>query len=48
VLNEEVVGGLGIPIEMIDAATAEEKLELKRRDWPTEAVTLSRRCAPKR
>src|ERR1700693_3039915 len=32
VLNEEVVVGLGIPIEVIDAVTAEEKQELKRRE----------------
>jgi predicted phosphoribosyltransferase len=32
VLNEEVVVGLGIPIEVIDAMTAEEKKELKRRE----------------
>ena len=32
VLNEEVVRGLGISMEMIDAATAEEKQELKRRE----------------
>jgi putative phosphoribosyl transferase len=32
VLDEEVVGGLGIPIEMIDAVTEEEKQELKRRE----------------
>jgi putative phosphoribosyl transferase len=32
VLNEEVVRGLGIPMEMIDAVTAEEKQELKRRE----------------
>ena len=32
VLNEEVVEGLGIPMEVIDAVTAEEKLELKRRE----------------
>jgi predicted phosphoribosyltransferase len=31
VLNEEVVGGLGIPMEMIDAVTKEEMQELKRR-----------------
>jgi putative phosphoribosyl transferase len=32
VLNEEVVVGLGIPIEVIDAVTAEEKQELERRE----------------
>ena len=32
VLNEEVVRGLGIPMEMIDAVTEEEKQELKRRE----------------
>ena len=32
VLNEEVVRGLGIPIEVIDTATAEEGQELKRRE----------------
>ena len=32
VLNEEVVHGLGIPIEVIDAASAEEEQELKRRE----------------
>ena len=32
VLNEEVVGGLGISMEMIDAVTEEEKQELKRRE----------------
>lgn len=32
VLNEEVVEGLGIPIEVIGAATAEEEQELKRRE----------------
>jgi putative phosphoribosyl transferase len=32
VLNEEVVGGLGIPMDVIDAVTAEEKQELKRRE----------------
>jgi predicted phosphoribosyltransferase len=32
VLNEEVLVGLGIPIEVIDAVTAEEKQELKRRE----------------
>ncbi len=32
VLNEEVVGGLGIPMEMINAVTEEEKQELKRRE----------------
>src|SRR5208337_2656644 len=32
VLNEEVVQGLGIPMEVIDAVTAEEKQELKRRE----------------
>jgi putative phosphoribosyl transferase len=32
VLNEEVVGGLGISMEMIDAVTAGEKQELKRRE----------------
>ena len=32
VLNEEVVRGLRIPIEAIDAATAEEDRELKRRE----------------
>jgi putative phosphoribosyl transferase len=32
VLNEEVVRGLGIPMEMIDAVTGEEKQELKRRE----------------
>src|ERR1700675_5063834 len=32
VLNEEVVVGLGIPIEVIDAMTAEEKKKLKRRE----------------
>jgi putative phosphoribosyl transferase len=31
VLNEEVVGGLGIPMEMIDAVTEKETQELKRR-----------------
>ena len=31
-LNEEVVEGLGIPMEVIDAVTAEEKQELKRRE----------------
>jgi len=32
VLNEEVVHRLGIPMEVIDAVTAEEKQELKRRE----------------
>jgi len=32
VLNEEVAEGLGIPMEVIDAVTAEEKRELKRRE----------------
>jgi putative phosphoribosyl transferase len=32
VLNEEVVGGLGIPMDVIDVVTAEEKQELKRRE----------------
>ena len=32
VLNEDVVGGLGIPMEVIDAVTDEEKQELKRRE----------------
>ena len=32
VLNEEVVGGLGIPMDVIDAVTAEERQELKRRE----------------
>src|SRR5271165_6191993 len=32
VLNEEVVGGLGISMEMIDAVTAGEKQESKRRE----------------
>jgi len=32
VLNEEVVGELGIPMEVIDAVTAEETQELKRRE----------------
>jgi putative phosphoribosyl transferase len=32
VLNEEVVVGLGNPIEVIDAVTAEEKQELERRE----------------
>lgn len=32
VLNEDVVQGLGIPIEIIDAATSEEERELKRRE----------------
>ena len=31
-LNEEVVGGFGIPMEVIDAVTAEEEQELKRRE----------------
>jgi putative phosphoribosyl transferase len=31
VVNEEVVGGLGIPMEMIDAVTEKETQELKRR-----------------
>jgi putative phosphoribosyl transferase len=31
VLNEEVVGGLGIPMEMIEAVTEKETQELKRR-----------------
>jgi hypothetical protein len=31
VLNEEVVGGLGIPMQMIDAVTEKETQELKRR-----------------
>ena len=31
-LNEEVIEGLGIPVEVIDAVTAEEKQELKRRE----------------
>ena len=32
VLNEEVVQGLGIPMEVIDAVSAEEEQELKRRE----------------
>ena len=32
VLNEEVVGGLGIPMDVIDAVTTEERQELKRRE----------------
>ena len=32
VLDEEVVRGLGIPMEVIDAVTAEEERELKRRE----------------
>ena len=32
VLNREVVEGLGIPVKVIDAVTAEEKQELKRRE----------------
>ena len=32
VLNEEVVQGRGIPMEIIDAVTAEEERELKRRE----------------
>ena len=32
VLNEEVIHGLGIPMEIIDAVTAEEEQELKRRE----------------
>jgi putative phosphoribosyl transferase len=32
VLNEEVVVGLGIPMEVIDAVTSEEKKELKLRE----------------
>jgi putative phosphoribosyl transferase len=47
VLNEEVVGGLGIPMEVIDAVTAEEK-NWNGANWPTWAVTPSRRCAAKR
>jgi putative phosphoribosyl transferase len=31
VLNEELVGGLGIPMEMIDAVREKETQELKRR-----------------
>jgi len=32
VLNEEVVGELGIPMDVIDAVTTEERQELKRRE----------------
>jgi putative phosphoribosyl transferase len=32
VLNREVVAGLGIPMKVIDAVTAEEERELKRRE----------------
>ena len=32
VLNEEVVEGFGVPMEVIDAVTAEEEQELKRRE----------------
>jgi predicted phosphoribosyltransferase len=32
VLNEEVVEGFGIPMEVIDAVTAQEVQELKRRE----------------
>ena len=32
VLNEEVVRGLGIPMEMVNAVTEEEQRELKRRE----------------
>ena len=49
VLNEEVVGGLGIPMDVIDAVTAEEKQELKTaRTGLPGPVTPSRRCAAKR
>jgi hypothetical protein len=46
--SEEVVGGLCIPMEVIDAITAEEEQALKRRELVYRAIAPSWRCAAKR